>query len=444
MYAAAMSEPTEGPVVTARYRELVEKVLLSPTVVSFIPFVQLARYGELGKMWREVVTQRPEDVGYWPAMCVALSAHRGLFTLFDVPSMIPARAWSDSAARSHFNDLWPCRHKFDPSHAAAVSNAIKVAVRFRPEDRGLDNLTLPLHQFLKVKRKALKPDEQLVVGPPADPTEFLDPFMNVLMKDPVLVTTVNKVCDRSVAVASVIRRGRCPFSGRKITMEHLQPVPELAERIAAWRAERSAKGLGDVSVTVAETQSLVDEGAAMDPALLELAQEVERLALAAEQAKRESALVSARLARAGARAGAGAGENEGGDEGEQPSGPETTEGKSSLADISDTLPLDDSDAQPSILDVIRSLGGARAAAAQDDTGLFSNRAEKPRVLEINTSQRVVSVCEPGAGVRPYRFGQVYDGRSSQAAVFEETGRAAVHASLNGINSTLLCYGQTGE
>ena len=438
-----MSVAAEGPVVTVRYRELVEKVLLSPMVVSFVPFEQLARYSELGKMWREVVIERPEDIGYWPSMCVALSAHRGLFTLFDVPSMIPARAWSDSAARGHFaNELWPCRHKFDPSHAAAVSNAIKVAVRFRPEDRGHDNLTLPLHQFLKVKRKALKPDEKLVVGPPADPEEFLDPFMNVLMKDPVRVTTVNKVCDRSVAVASVIRRGRCPFSGRKITMEHLQPVPELAERIAAWRAERTAKGLGDVSVTVAETQSLVDEGAAMDPALLELAQEVERMAFAAEQAKRESTLVSSRLVRARARAGAG--ENEADDEGEQPLGPETTEGQKCLADSSDSPPLDDSNAQPSILDVIRSLGGARAAAAQDDTGLFSNRAEKPRVLEINTSQKVVSVCEPGAGVRPYHFGQVYDGRSSQAAVFEETGRAAVHASLNGINSTLLCYGQTGK
>jgi hypothetical protein len=46
----------------------------------------------------------------------------------------------------------------------------------------------------------------------------------------------------------------------------------------------------------------------------------------------------------------------------------------------------------------------------------------------------------GAGVTAYHFNQVYDGRASQRDVYLQSCRPALHSALNGLNSTVLCYG----
>jgi hypothetical protein len=81
---------------------------------------------------------------------------------------------------------------------------------------------LPLRQFLKVKKSQLssKSAEEastaidnngktnnLLVGE-SDPEAFVDPFLGVLMREPVLLTSSQKICDRSVALQCVLRRGR--------------------------------------------------------------------------------------------------------------------------------------------------------------------------------------------------------------------------------------------
>ena len=47
----------------------------------------------------------------------------------------------------------------------------------------------------------------LLVGE-SDPEAFVDPFLGVLMREPVLLTSSQMICDRSVALQCVLRRGR--------------------------------------------------------------------------------------------------------------------------------------------------------------------------------------------------------------------------------------------
>ena len=87
-------------------------------------------------------------------------------------------------------------------------------------------MCLPLRQFLKVKKSQLstapKSAEEtstirdnnnnsgkssLLVGE-SDPEAFVDPFLGVLMREPVLLTSSQMICDRSVALQCVLRRGR--------------------------------------------------------------------------------------------------------------------------------------------------------------------------------------------------------------------------------------------
>ena len=94
---------------------------------------------------------------------------------------------------------------------------------------GDEKVCLPLRQFLKVKKSQLstsvKSTEEasvsdnnnnnnnnsgknnLLIGD-SDPEAFVDPFLGVLMREPVLLTSSQMICDRSVALQCVLRRGR--------------------------------------------------------------------------------------------------------------------------------------------------------------------------------------------------------------------------------------------
>jgi kinesin family protein 5 len=68
--------------------------------------------------------------------------------------------------------------------------------------------------------------------------------------------------------------------------------------------------------------------------------------------------------------------------------------------------------------------------------------EGPKLLAVSAPTRVV-MFQPGAGIRPFVFARVFDQEASQEDVYENTARSSVCAALNGFNSCLLCYGQTG-
>ena len=107
----------------------------------------------------------------------------------------------------------------------------------------------------KLKQQQEEENTTILVGQ-KDPEEFCDPLLGSLMKEPVLLKTSNRVCDRSVALQCILRGGRDPFNNRKLTQAMLEPLPDLARRIEEWRVR--AEERKDVSVDIKETKCLID------------------------------------------------------------------------------------------------------------------------------------------------------------------------------------------
>jgi hypothetical protein len=66
-----------------------------------------------------------------------------------------------------------------------------------------------------------------------------------------------------------------------------------------------------------------------------------------------------------------------------------------------------------------------------------------KVLQVNEKHSFVSMHMSGVGIKPFHFSKAHDGESSQSRVYENSVRDSVVASVNGFNTTVLCYGQTG-
>lgn len=67
-----------------------------------------------------------------------------------------------------------------------------------------------------------------------------------------------------------------------------------------------------------------------------------------------------------------------------------------------------------------------------------------RVIDLNISAGCASMHVPGVGVKQFHFSNLYDGISSQSAVYSTSANDSIVAALNGFNSCILCYGQTGK
>ena len=433
---------SQDAMVSEQQQQRLFQIFSLPCTVSLLPFPSISRINELNKKWRALIAQTPEEIGYWPSMCTALAADRGLYTIYQCNpghTLATSEFKSAAAKRVFFDELWSSRHKWAAGNDAAKSCSeaafkIKIAARFRPEPRSDEALHLPLHQFLAIKRA------KLAVGPSTDtssavlvgatdPPEMVDPIMAILMRDPVLLKSSGKICDRSVAVSSILRRGGDPFNGRKLSLDMLVPQPELAARIAEWRKEKAEK-CSDFNVSVRDTKPLVDKNNALDPELLQMLQELEGMINLAEKAQMDASSATRR------------GRMKTGADGEE-----------------DADPAADNAAVIAGIDAVDALGALQALENNENHANLpskvvgrplefidrtSYKAEKPRVLDVNKNHGCVNMCEPGAGVQPYYFAQVYDGSTKQAEVYDCTARAAVHAALNGFNSTVMCYGQTGS
>ncbi|KAL9957843.1 hypothetical protein ACROYT_G034791 [Oculina patagonica] len=72
---------------------------------------------------------------------------------------------------------------------------------------------------------------------PEPPDEFVDPITNMLMSDPVILTTSNNIVDRSTICRHLLSDQKDPFNRSPLSLEMVQPHTELKTRIQQWLAE---------------------------------------------------------------------------------------------------------------------------------------------------------------------------------------------------------------
>ncbi|KAJ0124691.1 ubiquitin elongating factor core [Diaporthe amygdali] len=71
------------------------------------------------------------------------------------------------------------------------------------------------------------------------PSEFEDPLIGDLMKDPVILPSQN-VVDRSTIIQHLLSDEKDPFTRQPMTIDDVVPADDLRQQIEAWKAERLA------------------------------------------------------------------------------------------------------------------------------------------------------------------------------------------------------------
>ncbi|KAJ1898547.1 Ubiquitin conjugation factor E4, partial [Kickxella alabastrina] len=69
------------------------------------------------------------------------------------------------------------------------------------------------------------------------PEQYLDPLLASLIKDPVRLPTSGNIMELSAIKGQLLSDPRDPFNRASLTVDMLEPVPELKEEIAAWREQ---------------------------------------------------------------------------------------------------------------------------------------------------------------------------------------------------------------
>lgn len=414
--------------------------LLSPNIFDFIDYDTLVSYKLISKLIYTSIKDPQLDKIYHEALCISFASKYGLY-------MSPSLSLTLGPRKYLMEYLLELKYKWNVIEKDEHNQSklpqdfkIKVACRFRPGNKGVNNLCLPLHQYLKVKRQqkqiaiseSSNDNNNIVVGE-SDPEEFLDPLLGALMNDPVLLPTSNKIVDRSVALQCCLRGGKDPFNNQRLTVHMLIPQDDLLLRIKEWKQK---KALIDYSLSVTDIKSLIDESSsATDPTLLATLMEIERLAQVANKAEHDALHESASNADT---------QNS------------TFEIDDFNVDVLDVLPPQD--------DAIISLNGVNGNSTASNSGQSSNKAivgaipspddntdsfkaktiENPRVVDISKSKANVTMNLPGSGVKTFQFQKTFDDESNQTQVYNECSEEMIVSMLNGYNACVLCYGQTGE
>ena len=427
-----MTDTTLVPSVVSGRGDLICK----PEVLQYLDFTSLVHVRSICKTFRDVVDKSPEDIDYWRTLCNAYCLYAGVYSY----SATASNVYMDYK-KYFFSELWAIKGKWAVNAETGTSSGqeykILVANRFRPGVISSDKVCLPLHQFLKVKRhqNALKNgsndlkggSSDILVGE-ADPEEFVDPLLGTLMKDPVLLTTSQRVIDRSVAVQCVLRGGRDPFDGQRLTMAMLVPQPELAERIQEFRLRKQQF---DVSVGRDELKPLVEDNE-VDADLLEALLEVERMNTMARRAASEAAKDETSDDLAGHEDGVAA-------------GPEVPEAGQDDAAADPAAAVAEEILQANILEAqVMAANTASVQTAEGHYNPISRKVERAGIVEVNDRSACVTMHVPGAGVKPFHYSAVHKGDATQQQVYEKSAQGAVAAALNGFNACIMCYGQTGK
>ena len=197
---AGVVESNTTTITRTSYRQLFS----IPELIQLLDYETLKHFVVICKATSAQVsttTKTADGVSYWWAVCRSFAYAKGLYLPSEGTHILKKHP-----RNYYFDELVVARHKWETQTDVVRYHEfkIKVGCRFRPGVRGQQNMCLPLHQFLKVKRKAAKDKQednnnQLLVGE-EDPQEYLDPFLGSLMREPVLLTSSGKICDRVLAV----------------------------------------------------------------------------------------------------------------------------------------------------------------------------------------------------------------------------------------------------
>lgn len=230
------------------------KVLLHPHLLHFLETNELVKMPALNKEYARIIST-DNTTGYWSAMCASLTGKKGIYA----PQGI-----LKNAKAYFFEELW-ARHSKWQLNDTIQDFKIRVSTRFRPGEKSQSKLALPLHQFLKVRRRQLteEPGSQRVFVGEIVPEHMQDALLGTIMQHPVTLQDSGMVLDRSVAVSCVLRGGKDPFTGSRLTMQMLEPMPDLAAEIAEFKSKQAAV---DITVAESEVMGLVED---IDPKLLE-------------------------------------------------------------------------------------------------------------------------------------------------------------------------------
>jgi hypothetical protein len=410
-------------------------VLLQPYFLSFLDFPQLATLSCLNKEYYSALKQNELSLGYWHAMCTSLAAHCGLY----LPKSI------ENSRDYFFNEIWILKKKWRLQEQQSQSFRIRIASRFRPGTLSQNRFALPLHQFLKVRaNQAIQNKQQVFVGEKA-PEHFQDALLGTLMKEPVRLPDSNQILDRSVAITCVLRGGKDPFTGTKLTQESLIPMPELGEEIALFRQRQQNI---DISLSQNDVLELVDH---VDPRLIEALVEAEQIRHASHRAHYEASY-------------------------EDKYGISLSEIQRLENHFQDPIqqqiqlqePADDEQPQtthphipPEALLEAQLVLNQRQEDEENEemssrhatVGSFSSSSSRwskaksensARIIDINKQTATVTMNVPGVGVRPYHFNAVFPQQESQEKIYHRSARDVVISAINGLNGCILCYGQTGS
>ena len=349
------------------------------------------------------------------------------------------------------NNLWPSRKKWMRGQGYCDANEeeaqfkISVATRFRPGERSKSRLSLPLHQFLKMRRLA-KDGTMPVLGEKTKiPDHFKDDFTGVLMHSPIQLPSSRKFMDRKVLQKSLRVDPHDPFDGSPLSPSKIIECPALKQEIQKHVKEINSLSQDDkdMKVSMAAVQTMAQtDGETLTSDMVEALMDAERLERAIEKAERKSKEASRNTnSQLGSTLDGGVGD-----------GAVIASQYTGLEDSGDNnTGMEQSDSQfTTRLDLSNDLqsNGTKLPVAKSssskDNGINAFQRKKDQARVISVLPNRINMYVPGAGVRPFTFSRCFDEKTSQSELYLETGRNVVLSALNGFNSALLTYGQTGS
>ena len=216
-------------------------------------------------------------------------------------------------------------------------------------------------------------------------------------------------------------------------------------RIHEWKEKKREKQSQDLSISAKDVKESLIDASAVDPALLEILAEAEKLQRQAEKTEKMARRKVNRRNKFNKW-----GELEEGNENEN-------QDENGILDLSE----DDGNVDTTVHESESTGGGVTQVGGLNELGmpnnplgevwedanpssLYKTKQETARVLDVAEKTATVSMHVSGLGLRAFHFNTVFDKPAQQGSIYAHAVQGSVAAVLNGYNSSILCYGQTGS
>jgi hypothetical protein len=125
-------------------------IVLLPPLIQYLHFDTLCSLNLVSRSVRQTLLESESSV-FWQAMCSSLAFKAGLYSNTFVQIQTEPKKY-------FFAELWPLRDKWKSVAEQSEFQAFKIRVvcRFRPGERVENKYSLPLHQFLKLRRRQIR------------------------------------------------------------------------------------------------------------------------------------------------------------------------------------------------------------------------------------------------------------------------------------------------